>query len=130
MIATEHDSVYAFDADSGDQFWHIPLPKAGESPSDDRNCVQITPEIGITSTPVIDGQAGPHGTIYAAAMSKDQAGNYFQRLHGHDGMYLVIRPGLVAKDSSTLADLPRVIGRICFSSSDRIANPLISEAGY
>jgi hypothetical protein len=48
------------------------------------NCVQITPEIGITSTPVIDRQAGPHGTIHAAAMSKDQAGNYFQRLHALD----------------------------------------------
>ena len=84
MVATEHDSLYAFDADSGDQFWHIRLLKAGENPSDDRNCIQITPEIGITSTPVIDRQAGPHGTIYAAAMSKDQAGIYFQRLHALD----------------------------------------------
>ncbi|MFZ0594294.1 MAG: PQQ-binding-like beta-propeller repeat protein [Bryobacteraceae bacterium] len=84
FVATEHDRLYAFDADTGEQFWHAQLLKNGEKPSDDRNCGQITPEIGITSTPVIDRQLGPHGTIYAVAMSKDQAGRYFQRLHALD----------------------------------------------
>jgi len=83
-VATEHDSLYAFDADTGQQFWHVQLVKPGESPSDNRNCSQITPEIGITSTPVIDRQADRQGTIYAVAMSKDQAGHYFQRLHALD----------------------------------------------
>jgi hypothetical protein len=44
----------------------------------------VTPEIGITATPVIDPSAGPHGTIYVVAMSKDGLGNYFQRLHALD----------------------------------------------
>src|SRR5205085_2752456 len=35
-------------------------------------------------TPAIDPQAGPHGTIYAVAMSKDGSGNYHQRLHALD----------------------------------------------
>jgi outer membrane protein assembly factor BamB len=83
-LATEHASLYAFDADTGEQFWRIRLLRTGEDPSDNRNCGQITPEIGITSTPVIDREAGPHGTIYAVAMSKNQAGNYFQRLHALD----------------------------------------------
>src|SRR4029077_8670207 len=39
--------------------------------------------IGITSTPVVDLNAGPHGTIYAVAMSKSGS-NYFQRLHALD----------------------------------------------
>jgi hypothetical protein len=56
----------------------------GESPSDDHGCGQVTPEIGITATPVIDRSAGPNGTIYVVAMSKSGAGTYFQRLHALD----------------------------------------------
>lgn len=44
----------------------------------------MIPEIGITSTPVIDLHRGPHGTIYVVAMSKDRQGHYFQRLHALD----------------------------------------------
>ncbi len=44
----------------------------------------MTPEIGITGTPVIDPASGPHGTIYMIAMSKDGSGNYHQRLHALD----------------------------------------------
>ena len=58
--------------------------RRGETPSDDRGCSQVTPEIGITATPVIDRSAGPHGIIYLVAMSKDAGGNYFQRLHALD----------------------------------------------
>jgi uncharacterized protein YegP (UPF0339 family) len=81
---TEHDSVYALDATNGNVFWHISLLGSGESPSDDRGCGQVTPEIGITATPVIDLTAGPHGTIYLLAMSKDAAGSYHHRLHAID----------------------------------------------
>jgi outer membrane protein assembly factor BamB len=84
FVATEHDSLYAFDADTGLQFWRVSLLKSGETPSGNRNCGQITPEIGITSTPVIDRRRGPHGTIYVAAMSKDSGGGYKQRLHALD----------------------------------------------
>jgi outer membrane protein assembly factor BamB len=84
FVATEHDSLYAFDADTGKQFWQVSLLKAGETPSDDIDCGQIVPEIGITSTPVIDLHRGPHGTIYVVAMSKDPQGRYIQRLHALD----------------------------------------------
>ncbi len=57
----------------------------GEIASDDRGCGQVTPQIGITSTPVIDPGAGPHGTIYLVAMSKNTTtGAYFQRIHALD----------------------------------------------
>jgi outer membrane protein assembly factor BamB len=83
-VATEHSSVYGFDADTGTLLWQVSMLAAGEGPSDDHGCGQITPEIGATATPVIDPKAGPHGTIYVVAMSKDGAGNYHQRLHALD----------------------------------------------
>ncbi|MDE3178062.1 MAG: PQQ-binding-like beta-propeller repeat protein [Acidobacteriota bacterium] len=84
FVATENDSLYAFDANTGQTLWRARLLKQGETPSDRRHCSQVIPIIGITSTPVIDPKAGPHGTIYAVAMSKDSKGNYFQRLHAID----------------------------------------------
>ena len=84
FVVTEHDTVYAFDADTGAVLWHVSLLGTGETPSDDRGCGQITPEIGITSTPVIDRTVGTNGVIYMVAMSKDSAGNYFQKLHALD----------------------------------------------
>ncbi len=81
-VATEHDSVYAFDADSGAVLWKVSVLGPNEQPSDPRNCDQVVPEIGITSTPVIDLQG--HGTIYLVAASKDSQGNYHQRLHALD----------------------------------------------
>jgi hypothetical protein len=84
FVATEHDSVYAFDSDSGAILWQVSLLGAGEMPSDSRGCNQVTPEIGITSTPVIDRTAGAHGTLYVVAMSIDGNSNYHQRLHALD----------------------------------------------
>jgi len=84
FIATENDSVYAFDPRTGATLWHVSLLGSGETPSDDRGCDQITPEIGVTSTPVIDTSAGPNGAIFVVAMSKDSSSNYYQRLHALD----------------------------------------------
>jgi hypothetical protein len=84
FIATENDSVYAFDPRTGAALWHVSLLAAGETPSDDRGCNQITPEIGVTSTPVIDRSAGPNGAIFLVAMSKDSSSNYHQRVHALD----------------------------------------------
>jgi hypothetical protein len=83
-VATEHDSLYAFDADTGVQLWKTSILGAGETTSDDHGCSQITPEIGITSTPVIDRKQGPNGTIFTVGMSKDASGKYHQRLHALD----------------------------------------------
>ncbi|PTB18996.1 pyrrolo-quinoline quinone [Trinickia symbiotica] len=83
-VETEHASVYAFDADSGTPLWHVSTLGANETPSDDFGCFQISPEIGITSTPVIDRSRGPHGAMYVVGMSKDASGNYHQRIHALD----------------------------------------------
>jgi hypothetical protein len=88
FIATEHDSVYAYDADypyltaatPPVPLWHVSL---GTSvPNGDTGTGDIVPEIGITSTPVIDAHAG---TLYVEAKTKEQdaSGNtiYVHRLH-------------------------------------------------
>ena len=84
FIATEHDSLYAVDADTGKVYWQKSLLLSGETTSDARGCGQVTPEIGITATPVIDRNAGTNGTIFLTAMSKNAAGTYYQRIHALD----------------------------------------------
>ncbi len=84
VVPTENDSVFAFDAGSGATLWQVSALESGETPSDDRGCGQVTPQIGVTSTPVIDRTSGPNGAIYLVAMSKDASGNYHQRLHALD----------------------------------------------
>jgi hypothetical protein len=83
-VVTEHDSVYAYDANTYAQLWKVSLIGNGETPSDDRGCQDITPEIGITSTPVIDRNRGTTGVLYAVAMTKDANGGYHHRLHALD----------------------------------------------
>jgi Immunoglobulin domain/Immunoglobulin I-set domain len=82
-VVTEHDSVYAFDADSvtatsATTLWHSSVLGTGETSSDDRGCGQVTPEIGITSTPVIDRT---RNAIYLVAVSKTSGGSYVHRFH-------------------------------------------------
>jgi len=88
FVATEHDSVFAFDAvRPGDPpLWHVSfLDQArGVTPlsEDDAQCPFIRPEVGITSTPVIDL---PSGTLYVLARTKIRhavaSDEYFQHLH-------------------------------------------------
>ncbi len=82
--ATENDSVYALDAATGNQVWKTSVLGTGETPSDNRNCNQIVPIIGITSTPVIDRSYGTNGAIFVIGMSKDASGGYHHRLHALD----------------------------------------------
>ena len=86
IVATQHDSVYAFDADSPTP---APLvarklldPDAGITTlvASDVNASDILPEIGITSTPVIDVASN---TLYVVAATKEN-GAFYHRLHALD----------------------------------------------
>jgi hypothetical protein len=83
FVATENDTVYAFDADSTNILWQVSLLGTNEVASDDDGCPFVTPKIGITATPVIDRQLGTNGAIFVVAMSKTNT-TYFQRIHALD----------------------------------------------
>jgi len=85
FAATQHDTLYAFDADSSSctNVWGNPLSlvPAGETfvSSSDVTCGDLQPDIGIVGTPVID-PAG--GTLYVVTKTKASDGSSFhQRLH-------------------------------------------------
>jgi hypothetical protein len=89
-VATEHDSVYAFDADcnSGSAYWQVSFinpPAVTTMPCTNDNQPQcdvtiLVPERGITATPAID-PAG--GTIYVVAQTVEN-GIYTDKLHALD----------------------------------------------
>jgi hypothetical protein len=89
FVATERDSVYAFNADSlGAPIWHDSFidPAAGVTTVSDAdlNSNSISPEVGITGTPVIDPTTS---TLYVVAFTKEVSGGsttYVQRLHALD----------------------------------------------
>ena len=83
IAVTENNTIYAFDANSGAIVWQKSMSQSGETASDDRGCSQVSPKMGITSTPVIDRGRGPNGAIYLVAMSKNGS-TYHQRLHALD----------------------------------------------
>ncbi len=76
--ATAHDSVYAFDADSGAQYWRVSL--GTPVPSSVIGTPNIQVEVGIISTPVIDSTSG---TIYVVAKTYESNVQIF-RLHALD----------------------------------------------
>ncbi len=114
FVATEHDLVYAFDADTFDQLWQVSVVGSNEQPSDNRDCNGVTPEIGITSTPVIDLNLGPHGTIFVVAASMDENGKYYERLHALD-----LATGAEQSGSPTTiqAEFPSLSGNVTFDPS-------------
>ena len=85
-VATEHDSVYAFDVagKTDAPLWKTSFVDAAHGvtpvPAPDTRCPFIQPEIGITSTPVIDV---PSATLYALARTQE-GGKFVQRLHALD----------------------------------------------
>lgn len=85
FVATENDSVYAFDADGkvSGFLWKTSFLDSAHGitsvPTTDVGG-PITPEYGITGTPVIDASTN---TMYLVAFTKE-SGKYVQRLHALD----------------------------------------------
>ena len=81
-VATENDSVFAFDADSNtganaQPLWKASFLPSGATPVSDNLCTDITPEYGITGTPVIDPSTN---TLYAVGETLEN-NTYVKRLH-------------------------------------------------
>jgi hypothetical protein len=119
FVATEHDSVYAFDGDSSagpnaSPLWQVSLidTATGEAPADVAdvmNCGSIAPEIGITGTPVIDPSTN---TLYVVALTK-RDDLIFHRLHALDVTSGAERPSSPVLITASVAGT----GEGAFSSS-------------
>lgn len=83
-VATENDTVFAFDAFSSELLWRANVAGAGETPGDNSSCNPASPNSGISATPVIDRTRGQNGALYLIAKSRDAAGITYERLHALD----------------------------------------------
>jgi hypothetical protein len=97
LVATQHDSLYAFDADTTPctTLWHANLldsahggtagetsvPSSGSGALVGGSAGDIAPEVGVTGTPVIDPTTN---TLYVVSKSVNASTQFFQRLHGID----------------------------------------------
>jgi hypothetical protein len=136
FVATEHNSVYAFDADSntgpnGGLFWHVNLGPTIATPNDlyirYAPFGDITPEIGITSTPVIDRASG---TLYTDAFTFDGT-NYFHKIHALNittGAEQPSSPVLVAPSVSGSGD-GNSGGTIHFNTKLQMQRPALTLVG-
>jgi hypothetical protein len=88
-VATENDSVYAFDGtnnagNNANPLWHVNFTNPAQGvttvPSSDYGTSAISPQVGISGTPVIDPT---NSTLYVVAATKEN-GAYVQRLHALD----------------------------------------------
>jgi len=112
FVATEHDSVYAFDADSGALLWHTSLlyPAGATTVSMAiQGCGGVTGlnEVGILGTPVIDPTTN---TLYVDAKTA-LSGTYYHYLHALDvttGLEKFGGPTLISGSAGTLSFIPKV----------------------
>jgi hypothetical protein len=100
LVATEHDQVYGFDVNSGQQLWranfltsHSALLMVQPISNADVNCNDMTPEIGVTGTPVVDVATN---AMYVIAKTKEtnlttHTTTYYQTLHAIDIRYGIDR---------------------------------------
>jgi hypothetical protein len=130
FVATEHDSVYAFDANNNDPteggglLWQDSFidPANGITPvpAADTETNDIVPEVGITGTPVIDGNSG---VLYVVTKTKEIRGDgnhYVQTLHALDittGVEMYGGPAIIADTLYLGADNYRYVSGISVPGS-------------
>ncbi len=94
FVASQHDSLYAFDADANQcaELWEVSLIDTAHGGTGNETSVpgnlvglgleDIAPEVGVTGTPVIDPSTN---TLYVVSKSVDPSGpTFYQRLHAID----------------------------------------------
>jgi hypothetical protein len=82
IVATGHNSVYAFDAQTYTILWHASLGAAQNT--NDVGCGDVHPEYGISSTPVIVRTAPNAATLYVVAATEPSSGQFVTKLHAVD----------------------------------------------
>jgi hypothetical protein len=132
FVATEHDSVYAFDADNpGAPLWHDSFidPALGITsvPTVQKWQLDLSPEIGITGTPVIDPSTG---TLYVVAKTELKTASGIQdgySLHALDvatgaekfGGPVVIQPSVPGRGEAS------VRGTLTFDAYHELQRPAL-----
>jgi hypothetical protein len=103
IVATGHNSVYAFDAQTYAALWQVNLGTAQKS--SDVGCYDVKPEYGISSTPVIVRSSGNAATLYVVAATEPSPSQFVTTLHALNlatGADTV--PATVIAPSATLSD--------------------------
>lgn len=144
-VATERDSVYAFDAGGqpSTPLWKVSFTNSsrGITPVDSAalGCPFISPDIGITSTPVIDEQTG---TLYVLARTAETDGSgtrrFWQRLHALDvltgeekfGGPVVIQASLTSGSTFLFGFFSRTIGFAALHENPRASLALANGIVY
>lgn len=114
-VVTENDSVYAFDADGAVTalLWQVNFLTNGQqtlSDTDIGGCANITPQVGITSTPVIDPASN---SIFVVARTKLISGSsttYYQTLYSLD-----ITTGTILQSTQIQASVSSAKGTVTFN---------------
>jgi outer membrane protein assembly factor BamB len=117
LVATAHNSLYAFDAESGAQLWHENYGPTIPTPNRFWNTawgvyLDLTPEVGITSTPVVDRQTM---TIYFTTVTWQSAHaleSRRERIWDNDAEAPVVNYYLHAVDLRTHQERPGAPVRI------------------
>ncbi len=82
VVATGHDSVYAFDAQTYATLWQVSL--GASQSSNDVGCGDVVPEYGISSTPVIVRNSASSATLYVVAATEPAPYSFHTKLHALD----------------------------------------------
>jgi uncharacterized repeat protein (TIGR03806 family) len=142
FVATEHDSIYAFDADSnaganGGLLWHTNLGISALSNNhefgsryNNGNYTDLIPEIGITGTPVIDAASG---TLYVDVLTREvtTTTNYYHRIHALDITTGNERPysPVVVTASVPGKGVGSSGGVVTFNAQQQLQRPALTLAG-
>lgn len=132
FVATEHNSVYAFDADSntganGGLLWQVNLGTSATTPSSALPFQAIQPEVGITGTPVIDPGSG---TLYVDTFTQQGTNfaHYVHALNIADGSEKPFSPVLVAVSVSGKGS-GSVNGVLAFNPRQQLQRSALTLAG-
>ncbi|HEY3636921.1 MAG TPA: hypothetical protein VGK90_02125 [Rhizomicrobium sp.] len=82
IVATGHNTIYAYDAQDYSILWQISLGQSQSS--NDVGCQDVQPEYGISSTPVIIRHSTSSATIYVVAATEPKSFSFHTKLYAID----------------------------------------------